>query len=309
MAIRGGSRPGRRRFEHRAQFDVLRRLAGRRPAGCAPRESRNARISPLPTRTTGAMDEAEQPGQHGATCSPAQVACTSDGTARTARKGAGRSASVAGALAVVSVLAEHVPSRLRLGGDLVPLPANLVLDRLLTALDADELVANLAAAGGRADNYDHGAEQRRDHREHGTDDAIARRVRAEEMRDVHRRGGRVRREQHRADDAEREQVFTRDPLGAEDPAAPDQEHERQRRGEHCGAELETTAAELAVDDAAEGEIQPEPGGPEQPIGGIADAQGLQLPGLLEQPLDGPGEAEGRENEEQAPDHADARADS
>jgi hypothetical protein len=48
--------------------------------------------------------------------------------------------SIACAPALLCARAERVPPRPRLGGDLVPLPANLVRDRLFTALDADELV-------------------------------------------------------------------------------------------------------------------------------------------------------------------------
>ena len=48
---------------------------------------------------------------------------------------------------------------------------------------------------------DHDAEERRDHREDRADHAVAGGVRAEEVRDVHRRADRVDREQRRSEDA------------------------------------------------------------------------------------------------------------
>ena len=102
---------------------------------------------------------------------------------------------------------------------------------------------DLPAGRCRADEHDHDAEERRDHGEHRADHAISGRERVEQVRDVHRRGDRVRGEQHRSEDAEREQIVARDPLGAEHPAAPDQEHRRQRRGEQGGRQLEAAAPE------------------------------------------------------------------
>ena len=51
----------------------------------------------------------------------------------------------------------------------------------------------------------------------------------------------------------------------------------------------------------------EPADPQQPVERVAHAQRRELPGLLEQPLHGSGEAEDRDQQEEAPDDADARA--
>ena len=51
----------------------------------------------------------------------------------------------------------------------------------------------------------------------------------------------------------------------------------------------------------------QPGDPDQPVERVADAQRLELPGLLEQPLHGAAEAQHRDQQEEEPDDAEARA--
>ena len=123
---------------------------------------------------------------------------------RTSRAPPSRGAATAPVL--LDLLAERVPARSRLRGDLVPLAPDLVLGRPLAPADAIQLIVDLAAGRCRADEDDHDAEERRDHGEDRADHAVAGGVRVEEMRDVHRRADRVHREQHRLRDAEREEV-------------------------------------------------------------------------------------------------------
>ena len=193
-------------------------------------------------------------------------------------------------------------------GDLIPLALDLVLGGPFAPPDAVELVVDLAAGRRRADDHDHDAEERRDHGEDRADHAVAGGVGVEEVRHVHRRANRVHREQDRSDDGEREEVLARDPLGAEDPAAPDQEHRRQRQRRaaprRARGRLRPSAAWRTPLSAR---YSRQPADPEQPVERVADAQRLELPGLLEQPLHGAGEAQDRDHEEEEADDAEARA--
>ena len=179
--------------------------------------------------------------------------------------------------AFLDLRTQRLPPRARLGGDLVPLAPDLVLGGPFAAPDAVELVVDLAAGRRRADEDDHDAEERRDHGEDRADHAVAGGVGVEEVRDVHRRADRVRREQRRSEDGERDEIAARDPLGAEHPAAPEQEHGRQRRGEQRRGELEAAAPQRGVDAAAEREVSREPADPEQPVERVADAQRARAP--------------------------------
>ena len=62
------------------------------------------------------------------------------------------------------------------------------------------------------DEHDHDAEERRDHGEDRADDAVAGGVGVEEARDVDGGGDGVEREQHGADDGEREDVLAGESL-------------------------------------------------------------------------------------------------
>ena len=133
-------------------------------------------------------------------------------------------------------------------------------------------------AAADADDDDHGAEERRDHGEDRADDAVAGGVRAEEVRDVDRRADRVDRERDRLRRcANGRSALARDPLGAEHPAAPDQEDRRQRQVEQRRREFEAAAPERRMEDAADGEVQREPADPEQPVERVADAQRGRAP--------------------------------
>src|SRR3954447_3555875 len=176
---------------------------------------------------------------------------------------------------------QRVPPRPCRAGHLIPLATDLVVGGPFAPPDAAELVVDLAAGRHGADHDDHDAEERRDHREDSADHAVAGGIAAEEVRHVHRRGDRVRREQHRAEDGEREELPTLDPLRAEDLATPDQEGSRQWRGQQRRAELEPTTPQHGVEEAIEPEVQREAADPEQPVEGVANAQRAEFPGLLE----------------------------
>jgi hypothetical protein len=62
-----------------------------------------------------------------------------------------------------------------------------------------------------------------------------------------------------------------------------------------------------VQQPAEAHVERQAADPQQAIEAVAHAQRLELPRLLEQPLHGPREAEQRDQEEQGPDQAEARA--
>jgi len=99
----------------------------------------------------------------------------------------------------------------------------LIVRRPFAPADTAELVVDLAAGRRRSDDDHHHAEEGGDHREDRADHAVAGGVRAEHMRQVHRRPNRIQRQQRRSDDGERDELAARDSPGAEHPAAPGQE--------------------------------------------------------------------------------------